>query len=68
MLGEQGGWLWFVLDVIGVAILGLALAYGVMAWRKRRSRLANQVRDEATERLYHEKSEPEDVNGRRQAG
>lgn len=58
MSGEAGGWMWLFIDVVAVAILGAALAYGVMVWRKRRSARANQVRDRATENLYH-RQDPE---------
>jgi hypothetical protein len=30
---DGGGWLWLVIDVGFVGILGLALAYGTMQWR-----------------------------------
>jgi hypothetical protein len=53
MSGEAGGWMWLLLDVIAVVVLGGALAYGVMAWRRRR--VADRVRDRATENLYHRK-------------
>ena len=47
--------MWLVIDVIGVAILGLAIAYGLMSWRKRRSSHAVRAGEQATERLYQEK-------------
>ena len=53
MFQDHGGWLWFLMDVIAVAILAAALIYGVSHWRKRRSRALNQARDSATDRLYH---------------
>jgi hypothetical protein len=40
-------WLWF----IGAAVLGLALAYGIMRNRSR-SRTQKQVSEEATKNLY----------------
>ena len=49
---DAGGGLWFVINVVAVAILGLALVYGTMHWRKRRSLAADQRRDEATRELY----------------
>ncbi|MGE3150632.1 MAG: hypothetical protein AB7K04_16365 [Pseudorhodoplanes sp.] len=64
MSGEAGGWLWLVLDVVAVGVLGFALAYGVMVWRRRRSGLANAVRDRATERLYTEGREPDEGDRR----
>jgi hypothetical protein len=53
MFEDYGGWMWFLIDVIAVAILAAALIYGTMHWRRRRSRALNQVRDDATDRLYH---------------
>jgi hypothetical protein len=55
MFAEQGGWLWFVIDVGLVAILGAALVYGVMMWRNRpKNRATEQVRNEATRDVYRE--------------
>jgi hypothetical protein len=51
-MGELGGFWWVLIDVIGVAILGGALFYGMGMWRKRRTRSADAVRDAATDRLY----------------
>lgn len=59
MSGEAGGWMWLVLDVLAVAVLAAALAYGVMVWRKRRSPVSEAARDRATENLYNRK-DPED--------
>ena len=56
MDGDAGGWLWLLIDVALVAILGAALVYGVAMWRKRRSATAEQVRDNATRELYHHSS------------
>jgi hypothetical protein len=51
---DYGGWMWLVIDVIMVAILGGALIYGISMWRHRyRDPATKQVRDEATDRLYH---------------
>lgn len=58
MSGEAGGWMWLLIDVVLVAILAAALAYGVLVWRKRRSPAADRMRDEATDRLYR-KPDPE---------
>jgi hypothetical protein len=50
---DAGGGLWFIIDVIAVAILAVALIYGTMQWRKRRrSPMADQNRDQATRDLY----------------
>jgi hypothetical protein len=29
IMDEASGWMWFVIDVIAVGLLGLALAYGI---------------------------------------
>jgi hypothetical protein len=50
---DASGWLWFSIEVIGVLILGAALAYGLWMWRTRnRSPVAESAREKATERLY----------------
>ena len=52
---EQGGWLWAVIDIAFVVALGAALAYGILAWRRRaRDRTVEQVRDRATLRNYEQ--------------
>jgi hypothetical protein len=38
MDGDAGGWLWLVIDVAMVSVLAIALIYGTMLWRQRRSR------------------------------
>lgn len=51
----SGGYLWLLMDVGLVVILGGAIFYGIMQWRRRSRRPAvEQARDEATRRLYHE--------------
>jgi hypothetical protein len=54
MFADFGGPLWVMIDVIGVAALGAALLYGMVAWKRRRNRLLEQVRDEATKKLYRD--------------
>jgi hypothetical protein len=50
---DQGGWLWAVINIAFVTALGVALAYGIFAWRRRsHDRTVEQVRDEATLRNY----------------
>lgn len=49
---QDWGGSWVAITVLGVAVLGCALAYGMSVWRKRRSRSANVARDAATDRLY----------------
>ncbi len=56
---DAGGWMWFIIDVVLVGLLGIGLAYGIMAWRKRRKDPAmERARDAATHRAY----EPNDAN------
>ena len=58
-MNDVGGWLWFVIDVILVAGLAIGLAYGLMAWRRRRTDPQTEnIRDAATRRAY----EPNDAN------
>jgi len=50
-----GGWLWLVIDVVMVALLGAALIYGIVKWRQRRRDLARQqLRDRETRKMYRE--------------
>jgi hypothetical protein len=52
-LGEPSGWIWFLIDVAFVVVLAGALAYGMVMYRnRRRNRLTEQRRDEATNELY----------------
>ena len=51
MSGEAGGWMWILIDVGAVVLLGLALFYGLSVWRKRRSPAADRFRDRKTEEL-----------------
>jgi hypothetical protein len=46
--------MWFVIDVVAVAILGGAMAYGTSMWGRRpRDPATQQASDEATRKLYH---------------
>jgi hypothetical protein len=52
---DAGGWLWFLIDVILVAALGLAMVYGITAWRRRpKDPTIERVRDDATRRGYRD--------------
>ena len=52
---DAGGWLWLVIDVILVAALGIGIAYGIMAWRRRRTGPGTEaMRDAATHRAYED--------------
>jgi hypothetical protein len=51
---DWGGWMWFVIDVLAVAVLGGAMAYGAHMWRNRSQDPAvKRASDKATRRLYH---------------
>ena len=51
MDSDAGGWLWFVIDVLMVAVLAVALIYATVLWRRRRGRL-EQIGERAIARLY----------------
>jgi hypothetical protein len=59
MDSDASGWLWLVIDVLMVAVLGVALLYGSMLWRRRRSRALEQVSGRATVQLYEREAERE---------
>jgi hypothetical protein len=48
----DAGWLWIIVDVVAVIILGAAIAYATMRWRRAKNRTLERVRDDATNRLY----------------
>jgi len=51
---DWGGWMWFVIDVLAVAVLGGAIAYGTSMWRHRPTDPETQRKsDQATRDLYH---------------
>ena len=51
---DWGGWMWFVIDVVAVGVLGGAMAYGIIQWRHRPTDPETQRRsDEKTRELYH---------------
>jgi hypothetical protein len=53
---DFGGWGWFLIEVVMVAILGGALIYGLLMWRARpRNAAVKAARDEATDRLYNKR-------------
>ena len=49
---EAGGWLLLIIDVAFVLALAAALFYGMTTWRRRKNRALEEVRDNATDRLY----------------
>ena len=51
---DWGGWMWFVIDVLAVAVLGGTIAYATSMWRRRsRDPEIERRSDEATRDLYH---------------
>jgi len=51
---DWGGWMWFIIDVLGAAVLGGAMAYGSFMWKHRSTDpKIEQASDEATRALYH---------------
>jgi membrane protein implicated in regulation of membrane protease activity len=58
MDSDAGGWLWFVIDVVMVAVLAVALVYATVLWRRRRGRL-EQVSERSTAQLYEREAERE---------
>jgi nitrogen fixation-related uncharacterized protein len=58
MDSDAGGWLWFVIDVVMVAVLAVALVYATVLWRRRRGQL-EQVSERATAQLYEREAERE---------
>ncbi len=51
MTGAFGGWLWLLIDVGFVAVLGAALAYGIVHVRWMSARKRRQS-EQATRELY----------------
>jgi hypothetical protein len=52
---ELGGGLWLLIDVVLVVLLAAAMIYGIMKWRQRRRDPTMQnVREDATRRVYHD--------------
>ena len=50
---QEGGWLWFVIDILAVLLLAAAMLYGSHAWLTRsRDPVVKRESDEATRRLY----------------
>ena len=50
---QEGGWLWFVIDILVIVILAAVMLYASHAWLTRSSdRIVKRESDEATRRLY----------------
>ena len=59
MESESGSWTWLLIDVLFVAVLGAAILYGIMVTRRRRrDRLTEARRDEATREVYGKSPPP----------
>jgi len=53
MTAAGGPIAWLILLVVGVIVLGGALAYGTVMWRRRsRDPIVQEIRDEETRRNY----------------
>lgn len=67
MTGEAGGWMWLLIDVGAVILLGAALAYGLWTWKARRSPALDRLRQRKTEELHRQPDpdEPAPLSGRR---
>jgi hypothetical protein len=59
MDSDASGWLWLMIDVAMVAGLAIALIYGTMLWRQRRSRALQQTSERATTQLYEREAQRE---------
>jgi type VI protein secretion system component VasK len=52
-MDEPGGWLWAIIDIIGVVVLAAALIYGIVMWRHRRKDWAmRKAQNEVTRENY----------------
>lgn len=59
MDSDASGWLWLVIDVAMVVVLAIALIYGTMLWRQRRSHAVQQASERATTQLYEREAQRE---------
>jgi hypothetical protein len=56
---NEGLWLWVVIDVLAVLVLGLAILYGTRMWQNRpRDPALQRQSDEAARRLYRHGDDP----------
>ncbi|WP_146617647.1 hypothetical protein [Rhodoplanes serenus] len=54
-MDDQGGMLWLLINVGFVVVLGAAIAWGTMRWRRRRTDAAARAeRDRATVQSYRD--------------
>jgi protein-S-isoprenylcysteine O-methyltransferase Ste14 len=55
MESDASGWMIFGMEVVGVIVLGVALAYGTWMWRTRsRNPALERTREEASKRLFEQ--------------
>jgi hypothetical protein len=60
MTGEAGGWMWLLIDVAGMVLLGAALGYGVWAFgHRRRTAALERLRNQKTEELQRQRDPDE---------
>ena len=61
---QLSGWLWLIIDVGLVALLGAAMIYGIVKWRQQRhDPAAERRRDDVTRRLYRDEEVRRRVSG-----
>ena len=52
---DIGGFLWLIIDVTFVLVLGAALILGIHQWRqRRRSRVTKEAEERAVDRAYED--------------
>jgi hypothetical protein len=56
-MDEPSGWLWIVIDVVGIVVLAGALIYGTMMWRHRRKDYAVKHAQEEVTREHYRRNE-----------
>jgi hypothetical protein len=55
-----GGWMWFVVDVIFVAVLAFGMIYGTVMWRSRgKAGVSDRTREQATAENYRDEAKKE---------
>jgi hypothetical protein len=56
-MSDAGGWLWLIIDILGVAVLAGALIYGTMMWRHRRKDWPMKHAQEQVTREHYRRGE-----------
>jgi hypothetical protein len=52
---ELSGYLWLLINLLMVVVLGAAILYAALVWRRRRrDRELERARNDATRRIYRE--------------